>query len=48
METLTTAQPADFIDVTDRLQRLVADAGLRFSILNVQSLHTTTARASVK
>jgi secondary thiamine-phosphate synthase enzyme len=29
--------------VTDRLQRLVADAGLRSGILNVQTLHTTTA-----
>lgn len=40
---LTTAQPTEFIDVTDRLQRLVADAGLRFGILNIQTLHTTTA-----
>jgi secondary thiamine-phosphate synthase enzyme len=40
---LTTTQPSEFIDLTDRLQRLVADAGLRFGILNVQTLHTTTA-----
>jgi secondary thiamine-phosphate synthase enzyme len=40
---LTTTQPTEFIDLTDRLQRLVADAGLRFGILNVQTLHTTTA-----
>jgi secondary thiamine-phosphate synthase enzyme len=40
---LTTTQPTEFIDLTDRLQRLVADAGLRFGILNIQTLHTTTA-----
>ena len=40
---LTTTQPTEFIDLTERLQRLVADAGLRFGILNVQTLHTTTA-----
>src|SRR4026207_91459 len=40
---LTTTQPTEFIDLTDRLQGLIADAGLRFGILNVQTLHTTTA-----
>jgi secondary thiamine-phosphate synthase enzyme len=40
---LTTTQPTEFIDLTDRLQRLVADAGVRLGILNVQTLHTTTA-----
>ena len=40
---LSTTHPTEFIDLTDRLQRLVADAGLRFGILNVQTLHTTTA-----
>lgn len=39
---LTTTQPTQFIDLTERLQRLVADAGLRFGIVNVQTLHTTT------
>jgi secondary thiamine-phosphate synthase enzyme len=39
---LTTTQPTEFIDLTDRLQRLVTDAGLRFGIMNVQTLHTTT------
>lgn len=38
-----TSQPTEFIDLTDRLQSLVAGAGLRFGILNVQTLHTTTA-----
>lgn len=40
---LTTRHPTEFIDVTDRLERFVADAGVRFGILNVQTLHTTTA-----
>ena len=40
---VTTTHPTEFIDLTDRLERLVADAGLRFGILNVQTLHTTTA-----
>lgn len=40
---VTTTQPTEFIDLTDRLERLVTDAGLRFGILNVQSLHTTMA-----
>ncbi len=40
---VTTAHPTQFIDLTDRLERLIADAGLRSGILNVQTLHTTTA-----
>jgi secondary thiamine-phosphate synthase enzyme len=40
---VTTSHPTEFIDLTDRLERLVAEAGLRFGILNVQTLHTTTA-----
>jgi secondary thiamine-phosphate synthase enzyme len=40
---LTTRYPTEFIDLTDRLERLVADVGVRFGILNVQTLHTTTA-----
>ena len=40
---LATTQATEFIDLTERLQRLVTDAGLRFGILNVQTLHTTTA-----
>ena len=39
---ITTRQPTEFIDITDRLERLVADSGLRFGIVNVQTLHTTT------
>ena len=35
--------PTEFIDLTDRLEQLVAIAGFRFGIVNVQTLHTTTA-----
>ena len=40
---LTSTHRTQFIDLTDRLERLVSDAGLRFGIVNVQTLHTTTA-----
>jgi len=40
---ITTRQPTEFVDLTDRLQRFVADAAIGVGILNVQTLHTTTA-----
>jgi secondary thiamine-phosphate synthase enzyme len=40
---VTTRHPTEFIDLTDRLERLVADAGVHFGILNIQTRHTTTA-----
>ena len=40
---ITTRQPTEFVDLTDRLQLLVADAAIGAGILNVQTLHTTTA-----
>jgi secondary thiamine-phosphate synthase enzyme len=40
---LTTRHPTEFIDLTDRLEKLVADAGVGFGVLTVQTLHTTTA-----
>ena len=40
---LTTTRPTEFIDITDRLERLVAAADVAVGILNVQTLHTTTA-----
>ncbi len=40
---VTTTRPTEFIDLTSRLERLVAEAGLRFGLLNVQTLHTTTS-----
>ena len=39
---IATRQPTEFVDLTDPLERLVANAGLRFGIVNVQTLHTTT------
>jgi secondary thiamine-phosphate synthase enzyme len=40
---ITTRHPLEFHDVTDRIERLVAETGVRIGILNVQTLHTTTA-----
>jgi secondary thiamine-phosphate synthase enzyme len=40
---VATRHPTEFIDLTDRLESFVADSGLRFGLLNVQTLHTTTA-----
>lgn len=40
---VTTNHPTEFIDLTDRLERLITDAGLRSGVLNVQTLHTTLA-----
>lgn len=40
---LTTTQALDFVDVTDRVQHFVSDAGLSTGLVNVQTLHTTTA-----
>ncbi|MCC7178821.1 MAG: YjbQ family protein [Acidobacteria bacterium] len=35
--------PTEFVDLTDRLERLIAEAGLGTGLLNVQTRHTTTA-----
>ena len=40
---VTTRHPTEFIDLTDHLETLVAAAGVSSGILNVQTLHTTTA-----
>jgi secondary thiamine-phosphate synthase enzyme len=40
---VTTRHPTEFIDLTDHLEKLVADTGVGFGILNVQTFHTTTA-----
>jgi secondary thiamine-phosphate synthase enzyme len=40
---IKTTRPTEFIDLTDRLDLLVAEAGLRSGFVNVQTLHTTTA-----
>ena len=40
---ITTERPTEFIDLTERLEALVAASGVRFGLVNVQTLHTTTA-----
>lgn len=40
---VATERPTQFIDITDRLEALVAEARLEIGFVNVQSLHTTTA-----
>ena len=40
---ITTEHPTEFIDVTDRLRELVAEARILSGVVNVQTLHTTTA-----
>ena len=40
---ITTSRATEFVDLTDRLQRIVGDAAIGVGILNVQTLHTTTA-----
>ena len=38
-----TRQPAEFIDLTDRIHAVVAASAARAGLINVQTLHTTTA-----
>jgi len=40
---ITTASPTQFVDVTERVESLVAEAGVRAGVVNIQTLHTTTA-----
>ena len=40
---IPTERPTQFVDMTGRLEDVVAAAGIRFGMLNVQTLHTTTA-----
>jgi secondary thiamine-phosphate synthase enzyme len=40
---ITTDRPTEFIDLTARLEALVAASGIRVGFVNVQTLHTTTA-----
>jgi secondary thiamine-phosphate synthase enzyme len=39
---VTSRRTTEFIDLTDRLARLVADSALHAGLLNVHTLHTTT------
>jgi secondary thiamine-phosphate synthase enzyme len=38
---VTTVQPTQFVDLTDDVQRVVAEAGIQTGFINIQSLHTT-------
>lgn len=40
---LTTCRALDVVDLTDRLDRLVADTRLDTGLVNIQTTHTTTA-----
>jgi secondary thiamine-phosphate synthase enzyme len=40
---VATGQPIEFIDLTVRIEALAAAAGIHAGLVNVQSLHTTTA-----
>jgi secondary thiamine-phosphate synthase enzyme len=39
---ISTERPTEFIDVTDGLEALVAEAAMEVGFINVQTLHTTT------
>jgi secondary thiamine-phosphate synthase enzyme len=38
-----TRRPTEFIDITDRIDAIVSGSGMRDGLVNVQTLHTTTA-----
>ncbi|HEY7288437.1 MAG TPA: secondary thiamine-phosphate synthase enzyme YjbQ [Vicinamibacterales bacterium] len=40
---LLTRRPTEFIDITERIHAFVIGAGIHTGVVNVQSLHTTTA-----
>ena len=40
---VTTENPTEFVDLTDRIETLTAEAGVQAGFVNIQSLHTTTA-----
>ena len=40
---IDTQQPTQFIDLTDQVEALVAAAGIQTGLINIQTLHTTTA-----
>lgn len=40
---ISTERPTEFIDITEELLALVRETGVRLGVLNVQTLHTTTA-----
>jgi secondary thiamine-phosphate synthase enzyme len=40
---VTTERSMEFIDLTERIEGLAAEAGIRAGLVNIQSMHTTTA-----
>ncbi|NTU66307.1 MAG: YjbQ family protein [Candidatus Moranbacteria bacterium] len=40
---LTTSATLDFIDITEKVKRIVKDKGVKNGVINIQSLHTTMA-----
>jgi secondary thiamine-phosphate synthase enzyme len=40
---ITTRREMEFIDLTEQIEALVTDAGIRSGLANIQSLHTTTS-----
>jgi secondary thiamine-phosphate synthase enzyme len=38
-----TSRPAEFVDITDRIEASVAEAGICDGLVNIQTLHTTAA-----
>lgn len=40
---IDTQHPTQFIDLTDEVEALVGEAGIHTGLVNIQSLHTTTA-----
>ena len=40
---VTTYRHTEFVDLTERVEAVIAQTGLRHGIVNVQSLHTTAA-----
>lgn len=39
---IATTRPMEFIDLTEQVETVVADAGIHTGLVNIQSLHTTT------
>lgn len=40
---LKTAATLDFIDVTEKIQKIIRKSGIKKGVINIQSLHTTMA-----
>ena len=40
---VATERAMEFIDLTERIEALAAEAGIHAGLVNIQSLHTTTA-----